>query len=155
MSHTITAERTARGGSVAAFLRFTALGGGMTLAASAVIPVLALWMPWALANALITVVSTVAATELHGRVTFRQGRPDWRRHLQSALTIAGGWLVTTLAVTTLHAVHPDAGMLLAQTVYLTASALIGIGRFLILKLAVFAPKPQTTGDPRTAYGTAA
>ncbi|WP_329118968.1 GtrA family protein [Streptomyces sp. NBC_01465] len=158
MSHTIAAEKTARtakGGSVAAFVRFTALGGGMTLLASAVIPVVALWMPWALANALITVASTAAATELHGRVTFRHGRPDWRRHLQSALTIAGGWLVTTVAVTALQDLHPNAGTLLTQAVYLTASALVGIARFLILKLSVFAPAAQPTTNLRVAYGTAA
>ncbi|MEV7405209.1 hypothetical protein AB0N93_33060 [Streptomyces sp. NPDC091267] len=154
MPHTVAAERTAQGGSVAAFVRFTALGGGMTLAVSTALPVLALWMPWALANALITVASAAAATELHSRVTFRQGSPGWRRHLQGALTIAGGWLLTTIAVTALHALDPDAGVLLTQGVYLTAGSLVGLGRFLVLQLAVFTPA-SGGNDLRETYETAA
>jgi putative flippase GtrA len=129
----------------AAFVRFAVLGSGVTLAASAALVLLAQWLPWMAANALTSVVSTVAATELHARVSFEHGRPGLAGHLKSAATIAAGWLVTTAAVTALAAVRPDAGLVLEQTVYLSATALVGVARYLVLRLVVFArrtPRPQ-------------
>ncbi|MCX5554627.1 hypothetical protein [Streptomyces sp. NBC_00038] len=142
------------------FVRFAGLGSGVTLAASAALVLFAQWMPWMAANALTTVASTVAATELHARVSFGHGRPGLAGHLKSAATIGAGWLVTSGAVGVLAALRPDAGLVLQQTVYLSATALVGIGRYLVLRLAVFAeraPRTRTGGGVRvrTAYDAAA
>ncbi|MGH1555976.1 hypothetical protein ACRAWF_41580 [Streptomyces sp. L7] len=135
-----------------AFGRFAGLGSVLTLAASAALVLLSQWIPWTVANALTTVVSTVVATELHARVSFRHGRPGLAGHLKSAATMTLGWLVTSAAVGALAALRPDAGLVLQQTVYLSATALVGIGRYLVLRLAVFAqgaPRSGTGGDIRS------
>ncbi|WP_267881213.1 GtrA domain-containing protein [Streptomyces xylophagus] len=144
----------------AAFGRFAGLGSGVTLAASAALVLLSQWIPWMAANALTTVASTVVATELHARVSFSHGRPGLAGHLKSAATMALGWLVTSAAVGTLAALRPGTGLVLQQTVYLSATALVGIGRYLVLRLAVFAeraPLPRTDGEVRSraAYDAAA
>ncbi|MGW2542390.1 hypothetical protein ACWC5I_16325, partial [Kitasatospora sp. NPDC001574] len=57
-------------GAFTVFARFVLCGGGVGLASSFAVTALASWTPWILANALITVVSTLLATELHARFTF-------------------------------------------------------------------------------------
>ncbi|MCD2466298.1 hypothetical protein MBT42_22425 [Streptomyces sp. MBT42] len=133
---------------MASFVRFVIFGGGVGLASSAAVTLLAALLPFALANALVTVVSTILATELHARFTFASGlRPSARRgllrcglrhHLQSAGTAAAAFSVTTLAMLLLHAIESTPGLAVEQTVYLSASGLAGIGRFLALRLYVFA-----------------
>ncbi|WP_318210949.1 MULTISPECIES: hypothetical protein [unclassified Streptomyces] len=133
-------------------------GGGVGLASSAAVALLAAHLPFALANALVTVVSTVLATELHARFTFTaELRPaagrgllrcTLRHHLQSAGTAAAAFSVTTLAMLVLHAFESTPGLAVEQTVYLSASGLAGVGRFLALRLYVFAtarkrPTPVT------------
>ncbi|MFD7570885.1 hypothetical protein ACFV6U_10240 [Streptomyces sp. NPDC059810] len=135
-------------GALASFVRFVIFGGGVGLASSAAVTLLAALLPFALANALVTVVSTILATELHARFTFASGlRPSARRgllrcglrhHLQSAGTAAAAFSVTTLAMLLLHAIESTPGLAVEQTVYLSASGLAGIGRFLALRLYVFA-----------------
>ncbi|WP_329550508.1 hypothetical protein [Streptomyces sp. NBC_00696] len=135
----------------AAFGRFAGLGSGLTLAASAALVLLAQWIPWIAANALTTLASTVIATEVHARVSFGHGRPGLAGHLKSAATIAAGWLVTSAAIGALAALRPGAGLALQQTVYLSATALVGTARYLVLRLAVFTestPQRQTGGDIR-------
>ncbi|MFE3186247.1 hypothetical protein ACFXKR_36090 [Streptomyces violascens] len=143
----------------AAFGRFAGLGSGVTLAASATLVLLSHWIPWMAANALTTIASTVLATELHARVSFGHGRPGLAGHLKSAATIVLGWLVTSAAVGSLAVLRPSAGLVLQQTVYLSATALVGIGRYLVLRLAVFsesAPRTRTGGRVRlqAAYDAA-
>ena len=134
-------------GAVSSFVRFVIFGGGVGLASSTAVVLLAAFLPFALANALIAVVSTVLATELHARFTFAsEQRPagrgllrcGLRHHLQSAGTATAAFAVTTLAVLVLHAFDSTPGLAVEQTVYLSASALAGIGRFLALRLYVFA-----------------
>ncbi|MET7350885.1 hypothetical protein ABZT42_23345 [Streptomyces mirabilis] len=144
----------------AAFGRFAGLGSGVTLAASAALVLLSQWIPWMAANALTTVASTVVATELHARVSFGHGRPGLVGHLKSAATMALGWLVTSAAVGSLAVLRPGAGLALQQTVYLSATALVGIGRYLVLRLVVFAeraPRSRAGGGVRlrAAYDAAA
>ncbi|MFD4879586.1 hypothetical protein ACFWOB_40365 [Streptomyces sp. NPDC058420] len=144
----------------AAFGRFAGLGSAVTLASSAALVLLAQWIPWMAANALTTLASTVIATELHARVSFGLGRPGLAGHLKSAATIAAGWLVTSATVGALAALRPGAGLVLQQTVYLSATALVGTGRYLVLRLAVFtesAPQRRIGGDARlrAAYDAAA
>ncbi|MFH0521777.1 hypothetical protein ACHBTE_31930 [Streptomyces sp. M41] len=132
-------QRPSRPGPFSSFVRFVVCGGGVGILSSAAVPLLASTMPWLLANALITVAGTLLCTELHALFTFGTGRrAGLRRHLQSAGSATAAYLATTAAVLVLHAVQPSASTLWEQTVYLTASALAGIGRFLVLRLFVFA-----------------
>ena len=125
-------------GPVASFIRFVVCGGGVGVLSSAAVPLLALAMPWAVANAVITVASTILCTELHALFTFGTGRrAGLRRHLQSAGSATAAYVVTCAAMFILHAVQSSPGMLWEQTVYLGAAGLAGIGRFLILRLFVF------------------
>ncbi|MGW0915931.1 GtrA family protein [Streptomyces sp. NPDC002784] len=135
---------------LASFARFVVCGGGVGLVSGATVPLLAHSMPWALANALITVASTLLCTELHALFTFGTGsRPGLRRHLQSAGSAAVAYAVTSAAILVLHLVEPSPTLLWEQTVYLTAAALAGIGRFLVLRLFVFAsPTPRPSDLPR-------
>ncbi|CAM5612983.1 hypothetical protein [Streptomyces aurantiogriseus] len=129
---------------LASFAWFVLCGGGVSLAASAAVPWTAELLPWPVANALITVVTTLLCTELHALVTFRTGRrAGWRRHLQSAGSATAAYVVTTAAVLTLDALQPSAGMFWQQAVYLGASGAAGIGRFLVLRLVVFADSRNT------------
>jgi putative flippase GtrA len=126
-------------GPLASFVRFVVCGGGVGILSSAAVPLVAALMPWALANALITVASTILCTELHALFTFGTGgRAGWRRHLQSAGSATAAYVVTCAAMFALHAVQSSPGLFWEQTVYLSAAGLAGIGRFLVLRLFVFA-----------------
>ncbi|MFJ2608746.1 GtrA family protein [Streptomyces sp. NPDC087425] len=141
-------------GAFASFARFVLCGGGIGVLSSAVVPLVAQAMPWVVANALITVVSTLLCTELHARFTFGTGRrAGWRQHWQSAGSATAAYAVTSAAVLILHAIQASPTLLTEQLVYLGASALTGAGRFLILRLLVFTPnhdhppKPTLTPTP--------
>ncbi|MER5275143.1 hypothetical protein ABT025_05220 [Streptomyces sp. NPDC002809] len=122
-----------------AFVRFVLCGGGVGIASSFAVAALASWIPWVLANALITVVSTLLATELHARFTFGAGgRATWRQHGQSAGSAAAAYVVTCLAMFALPQLVEAPGAVLEQAVYLSASALAGVARFAVLRLVVFA-----------------
>ncbi|QYX83433.1 hypothetical protein K1J60_39700 [Streptomyces akebiae] len=123
---------------MASFARFVLLGGGVGVASSTAVVGLAGLMPWAAANALITVASTLLSTELHARFTFGAGRAGWREHWQSTGSATAAYVVTSTAVLVLHLVQPSAGVFYEQVVYLTAAGLAGIGRFLVLRVFVFA-----------------
>lgn len=126
-------------GPLASFVRFVVCGGGVGLLSSAAVPLLALLMPWAAANAVITVASTILCTELHALFTFGTGRrAGLRRHLQSAGSATAAYVVTCAAMFLLHSVQSSPGLAWEQAVYLGASGLAGIGRFLVLRLCVFA-----------------
>ncbi|MFI1925500.1 GtrA family protein [Streptomyces sp. NPDC020377] len=125
--------------SLTSFARFVVFGGGTGVLSSLAVPLLAALMPWTLSNALVTLASTVLCTELHARYTFRTGRrAGLRRHWQSAGSAAAAYAATSVAVLALHAIQPAPGMLTEQLVYLSASGLAGVGRFVILRLFVFA-----------------
>jgi putative flippase GtrA len=129
-------------------LRFVACGGGVGVLSSGAVALLAAVLPWAVANAVVTVVSTVLATELHARFTFGAGRGAGRReHLQSAGSAAAAYGVTCAAMAVLHLVHTAPGVLVEQAVYLGASALAGVGRFVVLRVVVFAAgKPDAAAN---------
>ncbi|NUU20215.1 MAG: hypothetical protein HOV68_01680 [Streptomycetaceae bacterium] len=122
-------------------MRFVVCGGGVTLAASALLVAMTNVMPFAVANAIVTVVSTVVTTELHARVSFRSDERGWRTHLKSAGTVAVSFAFTTAAMMLLHMLAAAPGVLLEQAVYLGACGLAGIGRFVVLRLVVFASRP--------------
>ncbi|MGW0611395.1 hypothetical protein [Streptomyces sp. NPDC002788] len=135
-----TAQRRqqAAPGAFTAFARFVLCGGGVGLASSFAVAAVASWIPWAAANALITAVSTLLATELHARFTFGAGRhATWRQHAQSAGSAVAAYAMTCAAMLVLHQLVAAPGAMLEQAVYLTASALIGVGRFAVLRLLVF------------------
>ncbi|MCT9075936.1 GtrA family protein [Streptomyces fulvoviolaceus] len=135
---------TAAPGPLASFARFVLCGGGIGVLSSFAISPLAGLMPWAVANAVITVASTLLCTELHSRFTFGTGqRAGWRQHWQSAGSATAAYVVTCLAMFLLHAVQSSPGTLTEQIVYLGASGLAGIGRFLVLRVFVFAGNRST------------
>ncbi|WP_369142548.1 GtrA family protein [Streptomyces sp. R44] len=144
-------ERAAPG-AFTAFARFVLCGGGVGIVAGLTVAALGHWMPWVLANALVTVVSTLLATELHARFTFGAGgRATWRQHLQSAGSAAAGYVVTCLAMLALQLLVEAPGALLEQAVYLSASALTGVARFVVLRLVVFARnRSRSAATTRTA-----
>lgn len=133
---------------LASFARFVLCGGGVGVLSSGAVALLGEVMPWVLANALITAASTILCTELHARFTFGTGRhAGWRQHWQSAGSAVAAYAVTSIAVLILHMVQSSPGMLTEQIVYLSASGLAGIGRFLLLRLFVFAGGRSRTSVP--------
>lgn len=126
-------------GPFASFVRFVVCGGGIGVLSSGAVALLAGTMPWVVANAVITVASTVLCTELHALFTFGTGkRAGWRQHWQSAGSATAAYAVTSLAMLILHLVQSSPGPVTEQVVYLGASGLAGMGRFLVLRLFVFA-----------------
>lgn len=143
-------------GPVASFIRFVILGGGVGVLCSFAVPLLAMTLPWAASNAIITVASTLLCTELHARFTFARGRSaGWREHWQSAGSAIAAYLATSLAVWVLHLVQPSSGVLTEQIVYLSASGLAGVGRFIVLRLYVFATRLARTERPLMQQGAVA
>lgn len=139
MMKTQHSRRQAAPGTFATFARFVFCGGGVGIASSFAVAALASWISWALANAVVTVVSTLLATELHARFTFGGGgRATRRQHAQSAGSAAAAYAVTCGATLVLHLLVAAPAAVLDQAVYLSASALAGIARFAVLRLVVFA-----------------
>lgn len=126
-------------GPLASFVRFVVCGGGVGVLSSGAVALLAALMPWSAANAVVTVASTALCTELHALFTFGTGRrAGWRRHWQSAGSATAAYAVTSLAMFVLHLVRSSPGAVTEQAVYLGAAGLAGTGRFLVLRLFVFA-----------------
>ncbi|MEV8022449.1 hypothetical protein AB0O76_40390 [Streptomyces sp. NPDC086554] len=144
-------------GAFAAFARFVLCGGGVGIASSFAVAGLAAWIPWVLANALITVVSTLLATELHARFTFGAGgRATWRQHAQSAGSAAAAYAATCVAMLVLQQLVAAPGAVLEQVVYLSASALAGVARFVVLRLVVFARnRSQAAASVRPVHAAVA
>ncbi|MFJ7070469.1 hypothetical protein [Streptomyces sp. NPDC101115] len=135
-------------GAFTAFARFTLCGGGVGIGSSFAVAALGSWIPWILANALVTVVSTLLATELHARFTFGSGaRATWRQHVQSAGSAAAAYAVTSAAMLALRQLVAAPDAVLQQVVYLSASALAGVARFAVLRLVVFARNRTHHGAP--------
>ncbi|MEV0170461.1 GtrA family protein [Streptomyces sp. NPDC050803] len=148
--------KSATPGPLASFVRFVVLGGGIGVLSSFAVPLLAAAVPWAVANAVVTVASTLLCTELHARYTFGKGRgAGWREHWQSAGSATAAYLATSVAVFVLHVVQSSPGMLTEQIVYLSASGLAGIGRFVVLRLYVFATRRDTTARTLKQHEAAA
>ncbi|MFE3109600.1 hypothetical protein ACFXKJ_20305 [Kitasatospora indigofera] len=144
-------------GACAAFARFVICGGGVGLASSFAVAALAARIPWILANLLITLLSTLLATELHARFTFGAGgRASRSQHAQSAGSAAAAYAVTCAAMLALHLLVVTPGAMVEQAVYLTASALTGVARFAVLRLVVFARhRSQVAAIARPPHGTVA
>ncbi|MEU8527682.1 hypothetical protein AB0C77_19125 [Streptomyces sp. NPDC048629] len=149
---TAQSRKQAAPGAFHAFARFVLCGGGVGIASSFAVAALGSWIPWVLANALVSVVSTLLATELHARFTFGAGgRATWRQHVQSAGSAGAAYVVTCVAMFVLRQVVAEPGAVLEQVVYLSASALAGVARFAVLRLVVFA---RDRSRPAAATGTA-
>ncbi|MFI1650074.1 hypothetical protein ACH4XT_24440 [Streptomyces avidinii] len=149
---TAQSRRQAAPGAFTAFARFVLCGGGVGLASSFAVAALASWVPWVLANALVTAVSTLLATELHARFTFGAGgRATWHQHVQSAGSAVAAYGVTCVAMLLLQQLVAAPGAVLTQVVYLSASALAGVARFAVLRLVVFARgRAQASAGVRAA-----
>lgn len=152
---TAQSPKSAAPGACTAFSRFVLCGGGVGVASSFAVAALTSWIPWALANALITVVSTLLATELQARFTFGAGgRATGRQHAQSAGSAAAAYAVTCLAMLVLQQMVVAPGVVLEQIVYLSASALAGVARFAVLRLVVFPRnRSQSAAAARTPRRT--
>ncbi|MFF9049551.1 hypothetical protein ACF09Z_00150 [Streptomyces erythrochromogenes] len=132
-------QQATQPGAITAFARFVVCGGGVGLASSFAVGALGSWIPWILANALITAVSTLLATELHSRFTFGAGgRASRRQHAQSAGSAVAAYAVTCVAMLALRQLVSTPDPALEQVVYLSASAFAGVARFAVLRLVVFA-----------------
>ncbi|MFE9650703.1 GtrA family protein [Streptomyces sp. NPDC006365] len=154
LAHKPEMATSATPGPVASFLRFAITGGGVGVLSSLSVPMLAMTMPWAISNAIITVASTLLCTELHARFTFVKGRSArWQEHWQSAGSATAAYLATSIAIYVLHLTQPSPGTLTQQIVYLSASALAGTARFTILRLYVFASRHSQTTRPLTQHET--
>lgn len=149
---TAQSQQQAAPGTFTAFVRFVLFGGGVGLASSFAVAALASWIYWGLANALITAVSTLLATELHARFTFGAGgRATRRQHAQSAGSAAAAYAVTSVAMLVLQQLVATPSAVLEQVVYLSTSALAGVARFAVLRLVVFArSRSQVAATVRTA-----
>ncbi len=144
---TVQSRTRAAAGAFTAFSRFVLCGGGVGVASSFAVAALGSRVPWILANALNTVVSTLLATELHARFTFGAGgRATWRQHAQSAGSAAAAYAVTCAAMLVLRQLDASPGALREQVVYLSASALAGAARFAVLRLVVFAQHRSQTAS---------
>lgn len=155
MMETAQSRQQAAPGAFTAFARFVLCGGGVGLASSFAVTALAAWIPWPLANALITAASTLLATELHARFTFGAGgRATLRQHAQSAGSATAAYVVTCVAMLVLHQLVAAPGPILEQVVYLSASALTGVARYAVLRLVVFSRKHANPAKPATTTRTA-
>ncbi|WP_238696682.1 hypothetical protein, partial [Streptomyces sp. E5N298] len=132
---TTQSGRRATPGALAAFARFVLCGGGLGLASSFAVAGLASWVPWALANALVTAASTLLGTELHARFTFGAGgRTTWRQHAQSAGSAGGAYAGKAAAEVVLHQGGAGAGAGVEKNVYLAAPPANGVARLGVLAL---------------------
>ncbi|MEN1886502.1 GtrA family protein [Streptomyces mirabilis] len=135
-------------GPLASFARFVLCGGGIGVLSSFAVPLVAGLRPWAVANAVVTVASTILCTELHAPFTFGSGKhAGWRQHWQSAGSAAAAYAVTSVALLILHTLQTSPSVLTEQLVCLSASGLAGIGRFLLLRLYVFAGGRTRATEP--------
>jgi putative flippase GtrA len=156
MNLPLSATTTATPGPIASFIRFVFFGGGVTLLGSWALVILSGRMDLMIANAIVSIVTTILATELHGRFSFQSDRKGLSTHLQSAGTALLAYLVTTGAMLALNKFDPMAGVVISQAVYLTASGIAGLGRFLLLRLVVFASKTSPiTGQAQAEVALAA
>lgn len=144
-------------GPIASFIRFVLTGGSVTLLSSAVLVLLSARLDLLIANAIVTIGGTLLANEMHSRFSFRSDRRGVRMHAESALTAVAAYLVTTLAMLTLHRVVANPAVLLDQAVYLAASGVAGLGRFAVLRMVVFAHgrTPAQPGDREEEVALAA
>ncbi|MFJ1582859.1 hypothetical protein ACIOC1_06060 [Streptomyces sp. NPDC088197] len=149
------ASPSSRTAALASFVRFVLCGGGVTVLASGVLLLIGDSVPLALSNAVVTIGSTVLATELHGRFTFGRGGATWSDHCACALTVLLSYLFTTGALLAYASVYPSGDALTRQGVYIAASALAGLGRFLLLRLVVFRPARGGVRLGRAAVAVAA
>ncbi|GAA5022611.1 hypothetical protein [Streptomyces siamensis] len=150
--HTAQRQQPGEPGNVTAFARFVLCGGAVGLASSFAVTALASLIAWSLANALVAVLSPLLATELYARFAFGGGtRATRRQHAQSAGSAAAAYVATCAAMFVLQQLVVEPGVVLVQIVYLSASALVGVARFAVLRLVVFARhRPQSAATGRTA-----
>lgn len=102
-----------------------------------------------MANAVITVASTVLCTELHARFTFKKGRSaGWCEYWQSGGSAIAAYLTTCVAMFALHVLQSSPGVLTEQIVCLGASALAGTGRSCS---CASSSSPPTASGPRRRH----
>lgn len=103
-----------------------------------------------LANLVASLAGTVLGTELHRRLTFRvEPRVGWASaQWQSASVAALGLVVTTVVLEAVELLVPGSRWWEQVLVVNTATALIGVGRYVVLRAWVFragAPRRPLAG----------
>lgn len=78
-----------------------------------------------------------------------------REHWQSAGSATAAYVVTCAAMFGLHLVQPSPGLLTEQMVFLGASGLAGICRFVVLRSYVFATRRDAGTAPARARAKSA
>jgi len=135
------AKRTGWVARALSFGRFVLVGSLSTAVSSALFLVFGWWMSATLANTVATVVTTIGSNQAHARWTFDSERRGAGMHLRAGLSVALTYPLTTLALLGLERAQPHAGQGLELLVLLSASALAGLLRYLLLLIGVFPDSP--------------
>jgi putative flippase GtrA len=119
--------------------RYAAVGALGTGANAVFFLVLRLWWEALPANLVALVLSTLLSTEINRRFTFGSGPPahPWRVYVQTGGTVVFYAFYSSAVLITLELIVDDPSPWLQTLVISAASALGGIGRYLVLRFWVF------------------
>ncbi len=93
------------------------------------------------ANLVATVVGTAISTAVHARFTFGvSGTSRARAHLQGLVMIALSLGTGNVVLAGLGRLAPDASTVVESVALTAAGALVALGRFVVLRGWVFAPR---------------
>lgn len=107
------------------------------------------------ANVVATVMTTLANTEFHRRVTFANSASSpFRRHLQSALTLLFYATYGSVALLALRALVGTPSAATEAVALMAGSTVGGVSRFVLLRWWVFA-KRRNVGSGETPDATCA
>lgn len=137
--------------------RFAAVGAMSTLAHLLLFLVLRPHLGSQLANVLALLVTAVANTAAHRRVTFGvTGRAGaWRHQVQGLAVFVIGLVLTSGALAAVHAVAPAAGRATELAALAGANLTATLARFTLLRVWVFAAVRPVRRAPTARRGVAA
>ena len=119
--------------------RYAIVGGLGTVANAVVFLVLRTWWETLAANLVALVLSTVLSTEVNRRFTFGSAPlvHPWRTYVQTGGTVVFYAFYSSAVLITLAMVVSDPNPWLQTAAVAGASALGGVGRYLVLRFWVF------------------
>jgi putative flippase GtrA len=146
-----TAPPGPAGGQLA---RFLGVGAASTVAYVLLYLGLRIPLPAEPANAISLLVTALLNTAVNRRVTFGiRGRPDLARHqARGLIAFAAGLVLTSAALTALHAAVPRPSRITEVAVLLTASMAATALRFVLYRRWVFRRRPGTGPAPQIPAG---
>ncbi|GAA0262777.1 hypothetical protein GCM10009539_55780 [Cryptosporangium japonicum] len=125
-------------------VRFVVVGGASTLLSVVIfVPLLAI-MPSAAANTVAAIISTLASNEANRSWVFRSDRNGVLPRVAAAGTVLISYVATTGSLLVLDLTVPNASAVLELTVMLTASAVAGLARYVLLGLHIFPAAPSAS-----------